>query len=213
MSDVIVINQALRKRERGTPSVKTYYTVDIQSEPLVFNLNPKDMGTAPALAIASTLRTKVKNVTAEASVSTMRARKTAAIALANGKPWAVKRYKGRGGIMPPTLGPYAFNDSGRLAASIVAQAAKDKWVINVAANRLDPSTGDVTRIWSRLVSLVPEFANHRALLDSHEVAQAFRVGLDAVVAKAPMSHDQLSVARARALLNVAAQVLLKALAA
>lgn len=217
MSDVVVIHQALRRRESKTG--KARYTIDIKSEPLIYNLDPQLLGAPAAQAMADTLRAKIQGITAEAAPATLHYRKEAGYAYKAGASWALRRYSGgKLGAMPPGQGTKAFNDSGRFAAGIVAQARKDKWVVNVPANRLDPKTGNVDRIWRRLVELVPEFANQKLLLDSPVVNRAISVGLDNLTINEPGTYDELSVVKARAQVKarniaaVALRVLLEAVA-
>ena len=209
--DIAIINQPLRKHE--SKSGKVRFSISLKSEPIILSLNPKDLGTQMAEAMAKELRTRVESITVAASPATIKAREAAAKAYTAGKPWAVKRYAGgKTGPTPPNQSHRAFNDSGRFAKSIVAQAAPGKWRINVPANRLDPQTGNVTRIWARLIELVPAFGDTRLLLDSEEVRAGVRRGLDTLVASAPMTYDQISAARARNLLAFIAQIVAKAAA-
>lgn len=211
MADLVVLNQPLRKHE--SKSGKVRFSISLKSEPIIFNLNPKDLGNQVAEAMAKELRTRVESISVSASPATIKARESAAKALAANKPWAVKRYSGgKTGLTPPNQSHRAFNDSGRFAKGIVAQAAPGKWRINVPANRLDPATGNVDRIWARLIELVPAFGDTRLLLDSEEVRAGVHRGLDTLVASAPMTYDQISAAKARNLLLFIAQIAAKAAA-
>lgn len=213
MADPIVIQFGPGLRRRVSSSGKERYTVDVIGEPLVFKFEDKAMEQAIATAMASTLRAKVEGITTEAAPATLKARQVAAKALTGGKPWAKKKYSGgKLGLMPPTGSTRAFNDSGRFAKSIVAGAAKGKWIVNVAANRFDAATGNVARIWSRLVSLVPEFANHAMLFQTTDVSNAVKVACQTYLAKAPATRDEFTAARAKALMGQVALVLLKAVA-
>ncbi len=170
MSDpVLMINQGLE--ERRTRSGKSRFAIRIDSEPVFINNDPKSLGQPVANAIANHFRERIRGVTAQAAPATLKARKVAAKAFAEGKAWALKRYSGgRMGSLPPNQSDRAFNDSGRMADSIVANASSDgAWRINVAASRLDPSTGAVHRIWNRLVQLIPEFGNPALLLESNAI--------------------------------------------
>lgn len=211
MSDVIVVNQPLRRRESKTGKVR--YTIDVKSEPLIFNLDPRQLEQPVATAMANSLRERVQNIGVSAAPATLHYRKEAGYAFRAGAPWALKRYSGgKLGVMPPNQTSRAFNDSGRFAKSITAMAKAGKWVINVAANRLDPATGNVDRIWSRLVQLVPAFADQRELLQDPAVAQVMLRAVNALPIVAPMTHDEISAAKVKNLIAFAAQVLLKAVA-
>lgn len=213
MADPVVIQFGPGLRRRVAKTGREKYTIDVIGEPLIFNLDSKVTEQAVATAIASTLRAKVEGITQEAAPATIKAREAAAKSLAAGKPWAKKRYSGgKLGLMPPTGSQRAFNDSGRFAKSIVAGAAKGKWIVNFAANRLDGKTGDILRIWRRLVELVPEFADHKRLFQTAEVNRAVMVGLQSYIAKAPATRDEFTAARAKALLNQVALVVLRAVA-
>lgn len=213
MADPIVIQLGPGLRRRVSRSGKERYTVDVIGEPLVFQFEDKAMEQAVATAMASTLRAKVEGISADASPATLKARATERKAFTAGKPWAVKRFSGgKMGATPPTTSTKAFNNSGRFAKSIVAGAAKGKWIVNVAANRLDAATGNVARIWQRLVSLVPEFADHARLFQTTDVSNAVKVACQTYLAKAPATRDEFTAARAKALMGQVVLALLKAVA-
>lgn len=214
MADPIVIQFGPGLRRRVSSSGREKFTVDVIGEPLIFSLNDKALEQAVATQIAATLRAKVEGITEQAAPATIKARESAAKAFTAGKSWAKKKYSGgKIGPMPPNQTSRAFNDSGRFAKSIVAGAAKGKWIVNVAANRLDAATGNITRIWQRLVQLVPEFADHRRLFQTPDVQRGVEAALGTFVAKAPATRDELSAARARAIVNQIALAVLKGLAA
>lgn len=212
-SDIVIVNQPLKRRE--SKSGKVSYRVEMKSEPLVFNLDPKVLGETVSNAIAAELRAQVQGITAQAAPATLKARERERKAYAAGKPWALKRFTGgKMGDTPPTNSTRVFNNSGRFAQSIAAGAASGgRWIINFAANRLDPQTGNVERIWSKLLQHVPAFAQPALLLGTKTVRAAVQDGLDAMVTKAEKSGDELSLARARNLALMVARVLLKAMAA
>lgn len=191
----------LRRRERTTKGGKTSvrYTVEIKGDSLVARFDAKQLAAGPAQAIAQHLRERIESISAPASDATMRARTTALKAFVHGKPWALKRYGGgRLGSMPPARTDRAFNDSGRFAKSIVAKPNKDGdgWTINVAANRLDPkSIGEagVTRVWARLVALVPEFAQPSLMSSSIPVRKAIQESTRALMQKASEAELQQKI--------------------
>ena len=158
---------------------KERFSVQLKTDPITINLDPKTLGKPVADAIAHHLRERVKGITETASPATLRARKAAEMAIQAGRAWAVKRYGGgRMGNMAPNQSDKSFNDSGRFAESISVGASKDdSWRINVAANRLDSKTATggaagVLRIWQKLVSLVPEFADMGLLMQASDVVRA-----------------------------------------
>lgn len=201
--DIQILNEPTELRRRESKSGKARFTVEIRSEPLLHNLSPKDLGRGVAEAIADVLRERVRSISAVAGEATMRARLSALKAFTLGKPWAQRRYSGgRTGPMPPARSDRAFNDSGRFAASIVAQPKDDGFTVNVAANRLDPTTtaGDegVRRMWNRLVELVPEFGDPRRLMDDLRVRRAIDQGHKAMITKLEETSKRLGEARLRA---------------
>ena len=207
--DVIVLNQPGGGLEQRVRNGKIRYSVGVRSEPLIHNLDPALLGKAPAEAIAALLRKKVRDIGAMASVATRGYRDRAARAFAAGASWANKRYAGgRIGPMPPGQTPRAFNDSGRFATSIVATANKTElsWTINVAANRLNEASGAVQTIWNHLVRHVPEFGNPGKLLETKEVRGAVRDGLREMIVKAELRRDELTAARAKAILGAVASI-------
>lgn len=200
MSDetVIVINEGLE--QRTTKSGKTRFTVKIKSEPLVHNLDPKALGTPVAAAIVHHYRERVKGITATASPATLKARKVEAKAFAAGKPWAVKKFSGgRLGPMAPNQSDRMFNDSGRFASSITGNASsKGAWRINVASNRLSGDAGMVSRIWNKLVGLVPEFGNPALLLDNMIIRKSIERARDGMIKKLAATERTTFVSVAKA---------------
>lgn len=164
---VIVINRGMETRRSTRGKVRR--SIHIDADVMTINTDPKALGQPVADGIANHYRQAVKSIGEAVSAATRKYRERAAKAFAEGKPWAVKRYAGgRTGAKPPNQSVAQFNDSGRFADSIVANASSDgAWRVNVAANRL--STDDADRIWNRLVSLVPEFANVALLFESNAV--------------------------------------------
>lgn len=200
--DVVVLNNNIANLQTRTSKTgKKRFVVTFKSEPIVANLDPKALGAGVSQAIAATLRAKVQAIGASAAAMTLDYRKRAAKAYEKGARWATKRYAGgRIGAMSPNQSKSLFNDSGRFIRSIVAGATKDGYTVNVAANRLDPTTtgpGGVERMFARLVQLVPEFGNPALLWQSPEVPNAIAKGVQAMFTKMGMTAEQVSETRAR----------------
>lgn len=174
MSDdeIVVLNEGYETRTSKTGRTRT--VIKVTAEPIVVNFSKDAMGGPVAAAIAHHFRERIKGITALASPATIRARKVAAKAFAAGEAWAVKRYSGgKTGAMAPNQSDRAFNDSGRFASSITANASKDgAWRVNVAANRLSGEPAMVDRVYRKLVELVPEFGNPALLLENDVVRRA-----------------------------------------
>lgn len=159
---LVIVDRGLEERRSSTGRVRR--TVRIDAEAMALDMDPKRLGRPVARGIADHLRQAVRNIQSTASPATLLSRKRAAEAFAAGKSWAMKRYAGgRIGAMAPNQSDRLFNDSGRFAQGITANASSDgAWRVNVAANRLDDRTagsGGAQRIFERLVALVPEFQN------------------------------------------------------
>jgi hypothetical protein len=120
--NVHVINQPFTTRTSASGRQRT--TIEVSSEPLVVNLDPKQLGRGVAMAIADTLRSAIKGITQVATESTQRARENAAkqfagiqeqrataaaakAARAASKPTAAKQPTGPkyGPKKPPKYGP------------------------------------------------------------------------------------------------------------
>lgn len=190
-----IINQPFTTRERK--SGKQYATVEVKSEPLVHNLDPKQLGQPVADAIAQAFRDGIERITQRASDATIRARQRAR---ADSSPSLAQQQRyagGRLGAMQPGASDKLFNDSGRLAKSIVARATSaGEWVINFAANRLqDP------KFQQQLASLVPEFRDARRLMDSLGVQRAIRHGASQIVQKQRAAIAELRDVRAKAIVG------------
>jgi hypothetical protein len=211
--NLIILNQPIQRRT--SKSGKARYTVNVKSEPLIHNLDAHDLGKGPAEAIAATLRKKVRGITQVASAATLRARATALAAFTRGEAWALKKYGGgRMGSMAPFRTERSFNDSGRFAEGIVAQANKKEhaWTVNVPANRLDETTArggaaGVMRIWQQLVTLVPEFGDARRLLDDADVFKSLELSVGQLIVKAQETRDMLLEQRAKAWLGISRQLM------
>lgn len=195
MQETVTLNDfGFTRRDRTLKSgaVKSRYTVEIQSDPLIHVYNPKAMGEGPANAIVDHLRTRVRGITKLAKPSTQRKRLQAEQAFREGKPWATKRYAGgRMGPMPPDSAEgrqgALFNDSGRFEGSIVAKpTVNDTWIINIAANRLDPSTfrdgeAGVNRMLDQLRAEIPEWGDSRAIANLPSVKQEIALAADMIL--------------------------------
>ena len=166
---VIVINRGMETRRSTSGKIRR--SIRIDADVMTIDMDPKTLGKPIADGIANHYRQAVRAISGTVSAATLKYREKAAKAFAEGKPWAVRRYAGgRIGAKPPNQSAELFNDSGRFADSIVANANSDgAWRVNVAANRLDDSSGNPDRIWNRLVSLVPEFANVALLFESNAI--------------------------------------------
>ncbi len=211
-SEVVVLCEGLDKRTssrttlyssgRVRSSSRDRMTMTIKSEPLVFNLDPKALGASVTGPIAEVLRERVSMISSPASEGTLRYRDRALKAFVQGKRWAVKRYSGgKIGSIPPARSNSLFNDSGRFARGIAVGATKDGFVVNVPANRLDPTTTDgdagVIRIWQKLVALVPELASPEMLMNDLRVRRGIEQGVAGVITKAAATTKQLSDVQAR----------------
>lgn len=187
--NVIVLGGGLEQRT-NIKTGKDRFTVQIKTDPITINLDPKTLGKPVADAIAHHLRESVKSIPFAAKLPTLRAREIARKAFDKGEAWAMKRYAGgRMGPMAPNQTTREFNDSGRFAASIAVGPGKDdSWRVNVAGNRLNAATASggaagVQRIWKRLVELVPEFADMAKLMAASDVVRARVKAQDRMFAK------------------------------
>lgn len=187
--DVMAINSyGLTRRTRTLKSgaTKSRYTVSISSEPVLVNTNPKALCRGIADATEQILKDRIDAIQETASPATIKARQSALKGVMQGAPWAMRRYGGgRMGTRAPGRSDRLFNDSGRFLESIKVGATKDGWVINVAANRLDPSTlnggeAALLRIVERLKEFVPEWGDAKRLMENLQ----FRRALDASVSNA-----------------------------
>lgn len=199
-------------RSRTSRSGRVGFYVEVQSEPVVTSFDPKTMGRAVAVAMANALKAKMRAITAGVSARTLEYREEALAGFVRGARWATRRYSGgRTGGRQPAQSDRAFNDSGRFADSIAVGAADDAWRINVAANRLDPSTTSgelgVRRIWTKLVQLVPEFGKPLMLFSEIGVRDAVKQSLEGMIVKAELRRTELTRAAAAAKVQAARQIL------
>lgn len=182
MSETVVLNDftTLNYKELRT---RKKFLVTIQAEPIIHTFDVMALGKGPAEAIAERIRSDIRDITAPVAPNTLRARETAVRAFALGKRWALKRYSGgKTGPKTPTESTRMFNDSGRLADTLIVSPrekdGKGVYIINVAANRLDGRTLDrggdsvVPEMFRRLVELVPALSSPEALIASKNVSSA-----------------------------------------
>ena len=200
--DVIVINEGFQERRRTTSSgTKSRYTLTVTAEPIIHNFSAEKLGEGPALAIREAIVKQIKAITEVANLATIKRRQSAAKAIQAGKN--DKRYSGgRMGAMPPSGSVRLFNDSGRLADGIFVRQnpAEKNWTINVAANRLDPSTfkshGAFVGMVNRLRQLVPALVNP---FGDKDVVHAIEAGIGDVLIRALKRGEDLRAARDRAI--------------
>lgn len=209
---VIVLNQGLGELElRTRASGKQRATIVVRSEPLVINLDPKQLGMPVAAAIVEHLRERVQSITVVARPATLLARKYAKTAFDKAKPWAMQQFAGgKMGPMAPAQSDRLFNNSGRFEKSITGNASSDgSWRINVASNRLNEQSAGAagTRsIWNKLVSLVPEFGNPAMLLNSPKVEAAIKQSLADMIRKERETTGKLTMQLIRSVLDLAKTV-------
>lgn len=210
--DVIVLNEGLEFKT--SKSGKTRATIKVSAEPLIHDFDAKELGKAPAQAIAGWFRQRIGDISSAAAPATLKARTVAKKAFGLGKTWALKRYAGgRIGAMPPTGSMALFNDSGRLAKSITANASSDdSWRVNVAANRLSPDTADhggtsaIAAIFAKLVSFVPEIGDASALTDVLPVRAAIQDSINILIQKGAATTAALELELVESLLEAAKAV-------
>lgn len=205
---VIAINQGFTTRRRK--SGKQYTTIDVTAEPLVHDLDPRKLGAPVAASIADHIRQRIMGISARASDATIARRQRATREAAEGQPTAARRYSGgRTGATPPAQSDRLFNDSGRLAKSIVARANGEAFVVNVAANRLDESTfgRGFAAMLQRLAQYVPEIASPRLLMDSIPVRKAITEGKAAMIQKLEARVSELKEERLQSIVGVGRAVL------
>lgn len=184
--DVTVVNDlgnaALERRDRVTsagPSAR--YTVTFESQPILHDWAALKSAPHAAAAILQLLQTRIRGISAEASVDTETRRDRYARELVAGGSAARKRYSGgRIGTLAPkrASAKLLFQDSGRLADGLLVRIVEGVgFTINVPANRFDPKTfggGEpaIVSMWQRLASLVPEFRGGAEVTKHDEVQRA-----------------------------------------
>ncbi len=156
---------------------KKQVTLEISSTPIVVNLDEKEVARATAEAFVETVRAQIKAIGFNASPATLAKRKAQAKAFAEGKAWATRQFAGgRMGAMPPNQTTKLYNNSGRLAAGIVANWSTQAkaWIVRFPANRFAPDflrQPGAMAVLERLVDLVPAlrapFAE-KAVKDAHD---------------------------------------------
>jgi len=206
-------NMQSRSRTNAAGATKNRYSVSVSGDSILINTDPKSIGKPVAEAIAELLRERVGSISERASDATLRARKVAAKAFADGKTWATKRYGGgKIGAMAPNQSDRKFNDSGRLVKSIGVRGEQEQWSVYVAANRFAPDTlkdgiAGLARMFDDLKRLVPEFGDPRKMMDSIPVRRAVNAGIASAIIKAGEKRVELERARMQAGISLVKQLL------
>lgn len=176
------------------------FSIEIRSEPLVFNFDELQLGQGPAMAAAAGLQKKIRAVTDPVKASTEVTRQRQRAAYERGEAWAKKRFGGpRLGPRPPTDSSRFLNFSDTFASSIVGteNRTEKSWTLNVAANRLDPRTSrnatEFAFITSALRRLVPEIDDPRLLGEMREVREAVSKSIDDMITTARKLNNKLRV--------------------
>lgn len=206
---IVVVNQGFTTRTSSTGRTRT--TIDVSSEPLVHDLDPKRLGQGVAEAIARVIKERVASISVQAAPSTIASRKR------KQKNVDMNRYAGgRIGLMPPGRSDKLFNDSGRLIESIVARPSEDQYIINVASNRFSTSTlyggklktpmAALDFITERFLELVPEVRDPALLMRSKLVRDAIDDGTAGMIKRGAARIKELELARARAMFSIVRQV-------
>lgn len=196
----MVLNDFGPLERRVSKTGREKFVVTVRSEKIVHNFDAKSLGAGVAAAIAKHIKDRIKAIPGTVRVNTLRARKSAARAVGRGAGWALKRYSGgRTGPTPPMAGAQLFNDSGRLANSLVVGPKGDGYTINVAANRFSPETLDnggssaLAEIGRRLAQYVPELSNPSMLMDSIPIRHAVQNARAALLTKTRLGASKSEV--------------------
>lgn len=202
-TDIQVINDyGLTARTRVSNAGnrgKTRYSITIKSEPILVNTDPRALTRQIADATEKIYKERIAAISETAKPATIKARESARKAVVQGEAWAMRRYSGgRIGTRVPGKTDRLFNDSGRLLESIKVGATSKGWVVNIAANRLDPSTFDggeaaMAAMVERLRQFVPEWGDPRRLGEHLEFRRALKQSLADALAKANERTVQLKM--------------------
>jgi len=187
-SDRIVLfggfNELTRKTRTG---VKKRIAIEIESEPILFNLNELALGQGPAEAIKRIIEDQIRGIAKRVSQATIDRRQRAHKS-ENQTRWYQRRYTGgRTGETPPDPNSTQWgNDSGRLANGVFVRENKTNysWTVNVPANRLDERTfgsrGFMVFL-QKLAELVPALGNPGSLLANERLNSAIDEAMDVLI--------------------------------
>lgn len=180
-----------RRRTRTLKSgkVQNRITIEIESEPILFDFSERRLGKGPAEAILAEIQADFAKITEVASAATLAKRKAAAAALDRGARWAKERYAGgRTGEKRPTGSVRKLIDSGRLKDGMVVRENRsdESWTINVPANRFDErdfDAGSFQRLLEDVRRLLPAMSA-RELLKRPKFREALDDAVGDLVQKA-----------------------------
>jgi hypothetical protein len=186
--DTVVLNDfsgvTFEQRTRTSATGKTgvRYSLSIEAEPILHNLDGVYLGAKPAQAIRDLLEKQTRDIGEFIKPATKKAREKLKKAYAAGKDYAVKRYTGgrMGEKKPGDAGTDRIGlDSGRLAKGwhVMQNPVEQSFTINVPQNRFTPETWGGTMAslqqWvTRFVSLVPALADPKSILADDSFVRA-----------------------------------------
>lgn len=191
---------------------KPRYSIEIDSQPLLMDLNELVLGGRLAEVWAQRIRDNIQGIAIPASKATQGFRKGASEAFTRGEQWARQRYAGgRIGAMAPNTSDKLFNDSGRLAAGVhVRQNLTDaSYTVNLPANRFNRETfgARYEAMVAKFVSLVPMLDPKKAVTDQ-QMQKAVTESFDEMMLKLE-SNAEAAIARGLARLRAQKLRLLK----
>lgn len=185
-------------------------SIEIESEPLLFDLDELALGAKPSEAVRANLERAVKSIGEFASKATRERRARAERALQGGeKTRDAAGYRrqysgGRTGLKMPNQTPRLFNDSSRLAEGFFVRENKEDlgWTVNVTANRLTPESfrpGRFEVMLGRLREHVAVLKDVRALLADGEFNRAVTSAVADIMTKGEATKGGVYAARLKAL--------------
>lgn len=197
-----------RKSKRTGKFGKERVSIEIQSEPVLFNLDEKVLNEAIAKRQAEAIKRKLEQGGPPLQASSVDAREVAERAYWEDRNWAKRRFSGgRIGQTPPMPGNRnMFKHSGRLAHVTARYVKRSKaWVVNVPANRLNQATFGTPQQFENFLQKFLRFAplaDARKFVKSSEYHRNMDSFLDRV-ATVVAKNKSLKAARRQAILQTA----------
>jgi len=206
--DTEIINEAgpfapLVARRGRSSRGKQRTSIEIVSEPLLFDLDEMVLGAKPSEAIRAELEKDAKNITEVASPGTLARRKSAQENPHS--PSVRQRYGGgRTGWKEPNQTVRLFNDSNRLSEGFFVRENKQDttWTVNVPANRFDPVTfvGEGFQLMiARFRALMPILRDSRELLRRDGFNKSVAESVRDMITKGEANGDASSIAKLKQL--------------
>lgn len=201
---VLYDNFKIRRRTLKSGATRDKVTIEIETEPLLFELDEMVLGQPAADAVKEIIQSQINGISKRVSDATLERRKRAHKDAGRSR-WYKKRYSGgRTGDTPP--GPNSTQwgvDSGRMANNLTVRdnPTDASYTVNVVANRLKQETfgkGFLAFV-QELSRLVPAIGNPRSMIGDKRFERGVNEAVNLMITKGKDRADAERILRLKML--------------